>query len=134
MKDALSVISHATAKIVPELADEMEVSVSRMYEILGKDNPVPKSKRLIRAIGKLNKSGVRAVKADFNAMFDDILDDDETESEVTAQQLHKEAFEAVDALLSGKPPAEQAQELRELIAVAQQKLEGVLKFTGPKAA
>jgi hypothetical protein len=48
--------------------------------------------------------------------------------DVSIQQLHKEAFEAIDALLENKSHAECAAELRELIAVAQLKLEGVEKL------
>ena len=45
--------------------------------------------------------------------------------EVSAAQVHKEAFEAIDALLTDKPADEQKRELRELIAIAQQKIEGI---------
>jgi uncharacterized protein with ATP-grasp and redox domains len=126
MQDARSVITHATAKHVGELAQEMEVGLSRMYEILGKDNPYPKCKRLIRKIAKVNLAGVRPIKADMMALFDELLRDDDRD--VTAAELHKEAFEAVDAMLSGKSADEQIQELRELVAIAQLKISGIEKL------
>lgn len=129
MQDAHSVITHAAEGHVKAIAEEMEVSLGRMYEILGKDNPYPKAKRLIRVIGKFNRFGVREIRADLNAMFDDILDGGDEAREVTAANVHKEAFEAVDAMLQGKPAAEQVRELRELIAVAEMKIEGIERIT-----
>lgn len=128
MQDAHSVITHAAEGHVKAIAEEMEVSLGRMYEILGKDNPYPKAKRLIRVIGKFNTFGVREIRADLNAMFDDILGGSE-DRKVTAACVHKEAFEAVDAMLQGKPAAEQVRELRELIAVAEMKVEGIERIT-----
>lgn len=126
MQDAYSVITHATVGFVERLAAEREISLRRMYEILGKDNPYPKAKRLIREIGKLNPKGVREIRADMDAMFADILGGEDRE--VTAAELHKEAFEAVDAMLENKSAAEQLMELRELVAVAQMKIEGIEKI------
>lgn len=48
--------------------------------------------------------------------------------EVSAAQVHKEAFEAIDALLTDKPADEQKRELRELIAIAQQKIESIERW------
>ncbi len=127
MQDAHSVISDAAAGHVEDLAKEMEVGTRRMYEILGKDNPYPKAKRLIRNIGKFNKHGVRQIKADMMSMFADVLED--YFQDVTAIDLHKEAFEAVDAVLQGKSAADQLKELRELIAVAEQKIEGITRLS-----
>ncbi len=125
MMDSGSVVTHAVKGIVDKLADEMEVSLPRMYEILGKDCPVPKAKRLIRAIAKHSQPGARLIRADFNAMWEEILvPKDEA---VTAVDLHREAFEAVQACLEDKSPANQARELQELISVASQMLEGIEK-------
>lgn len=74
----------------------------------------------------MNPAGVRPIKADMDALFADLLADDA--AEVTAAELHKEAFEAVDAMLSGKPAGEQLKELRELIAVSQLKISGIEKL------
>ena len=120
--DSANVIAQATAGIVEPLADEMEVSIRRCYEILGKDNPIPKAKRLIRKIAHLNQNGARLIKADFDSMFAEILKP--ATGTLTAADLHKEAFEAIQAILHNKSKADRARELRELITVAQSMLEG----------
>lgn len=127
MQDAHSVITSAASGHVGDMAREMEVGDRRMYEILGKDNPYPKAKRLVRVIGKFNKQGVREIKADFNAMIDDVLGDD-VPRVPSVREIHKEAFDVIDAELEGKPPAEQKQQIRELIAVLNLKLEGIERF------
>jgi hypothetical protein len=48
--------------------------------------------------------------------------------EVSVVEVHKEAFEAIDALLTDKPADVQKRELRELIAIAQQKIEGIERW------
>ena len=131
MKDAASVIAEATDGIGTELAQEYEVSTARMYEILGKDNPYPKAKVLIRKIGRRDRSAdkhrVRLIKADMDAMFHEILG--ENPRVVTAADVHREAFQAIDAMLEDKPAAVQLKELRELIAVAQEKAAGIERLT-----
>jgi hypothetical protein len=133
MQDAHSVITFAAKGHVENMAAEMEVRPGRMYEMLGDQCVYPKAKRLIRVIGKFNPAGVRLIKADMDSMFDDILG---TESpSVTVAQVHKEAFEAIDAMLEDKPAAEQKKEILELMAVLGKKLEGIERFmTGPRAA
>jgi|GEM_PF-3220925 len=121
MRDAASVITQTTVKIADKLAVDLEVSLPRMYEILGRDNPYPKAKRLIRAIARHNPYGAALIKADLDAMFAQIAWPDR--ATVTVGDLHKEAFEAVDAMLNHKSKADQQKELRDLIAVAQMKLE-----------
>lgn len=121
MRDSRSVFTNAIKGIAADdLAAEMDVSLPRMYEILSKDNPHPREKKLIRAIGKFSKQGVRLIKADFDAMFSDILG--ESSSLSTAIDLHREAFEAVQAVLENKSDGDRAKELRELISVAQSML------------
>jgi hypothetical protein len=126
MMDAHSIITHATHGIAKELADDYEVSLSRMYEILGKDSPYPKAKRLIRKIARYNQDGARLIKADLDAFFAEILT---VIAEPTLEELHREAFEAVDSVLSGKPIAVQEKELIELLSICQQKLAGIHKRT-----
>lgn len=126
MLDAHSVITTATAGIVDKLAAHREISLRRMYEQLGDQCVYPKAKRLIRDIAAFNLHGTRLIKADLDALFTDILGDEDRE--VTAAELHKEAFEAVDAMLSGKSADNQIQELRELIAVAELKISGIEKL------
>lgn len=115
MMDSTSVISHATKGIVSELANDYEVTVQRMYEILGKDNPYPKVRKLIRSIARHNQEGARLIKADLDALFTDVLEDS---VKASLEDLHRESFEAVQALLADKPRAVKEAELRELIAIA----------------
>lgn len=123
MQDASSVISQAAKGCVERIAERREISLSRMYEILGKDNPYPKAKVLIRDIGEFNKEGVRLIRIDMLALFDEILDEDQRETPSTSR-LHKEAFEAIDAQLEGKPMSEQLAELRDLQAIVEQMIVG----------
>jgi hypothetical protein len=125
MQDAHSVITFAAKGHVENMAAEMEVRPGRMYEMLGDQCVYPKAKRLIRVIGKFNRAGVRLIQADLEAMFRDILGGDDEPADVTVAEIHKEAFDVVDSLLSGKPAAEQKQELRELIACAALKIEAI---------
>lgn len=55
------------------------------------------------------------------------------ECDVTAAQVHKEAFEAIDAMLTDKSPDEQKRELRELIVIAQMKIEGIERWEDRQA-
>lgn len=120
MLDATSVITHATHGIVKELAAEYDVSLARAYEMLGDQCVYRKTKRLIRAIARLNQSGARLIKADLDAMFLDILIE---KKRYTVADLHKEASDVVQAVLRNKSKADRKKELRELIAVAQAMLE-----------
>lgn len=126
MQDAHNVVTEATKGIIEDLAARREISLRRMYEQLGDQCVYPKAKRLIRDIAALNPHGARLIQADIDALFADILRDDETE--VTAVELHKEAFEAIDAVLQGKSGVDQVRELRELIAVAELKISGIEKL------
>jgi len=124
MQDSGNVIAAATKGIIDPLAKELDVSARRMYEMLGDQCVYPKSKRLIRAIAMHSQSGARLVKADLDAMFAEILTPNNT-SRLSAVDLHREAYEAVSALLENKPFAVKKSELRELIAIAQLMLEGM---------
>lgn len=122
MMDSTLVISQATHGIIKELATDYEVSLSRMYEILGKDNPYPKARRLIRKIARHNQEGARLIKADLDTLFMDVLHEEQAPS---LEALHKESFEAVQALLADKPKCVKEMELRELIAIASSMLSSV---------
>lgn len=119
MMDSHSVISEVTAGHVKELASEYDVTISRMYEMLGEQCNYPKTKKLIRKIAKVNPEGVWLIKADIDAMFLDLL---ESAGEVSVAELHKESTEAVQAELEGKSPSDRARELREAIATMQRQL------------
>lgn len=120
MRDSGCVIAQVVNGHGPKLAEILEVSVSRCYEILSTDNPYPKAKRLIRAIAQVNTEGCRLIKADLDAMFYDILGSDR---KACRDELRRESFEAVNAVYDNKPIAEQKQELREQIAAASKLLE-----------
>lgn len=122
MIDAANVIGIATHGIVKELAQDYEVSLSRMYEMLGDQCTYPKTKKLIRAIARRNQAGARLIKADLDAMFADILEEVE---EPSLEDMHKECYEAVDAILRNKPLATQRSEILELLDICQRKLEGI---------
>lgn len=117
MRNATDVIAQVVSGKGPELARILEVSESRCYEILSRDSPYPKTKRLIRAIAQVNLQGIRIIKADMDSMFADILG--ESSETTSAIDLHREAFEAVQAVLEHKSDGDRAKELRELISVAQ---------------
>lgn len=124
MRDSRSVITNSIKGIATEdLAFEMDVSTTRMYEILDRDNPYPKCKQLIKAIGKHSTKGARLIKADLDTLFSNILE--ESPEMTTAVDLHRESFEALQCILADKPDAMKAKELRELISVAQQLLAGL---------
>lgn len=128
MIDAANVIGIATQGIVKELAQDYEVSLARMYEMLGDQCTYPKSKKLIRAIAHRNQPGVRLIKADLDALFVDVLQEIE---EPSLEEIHREAFEAVDSILCDKPPATQRLELLELLTICQRKLEGIERKLQP---
>ena len=118
MRDSRSVITNSVKGVaVEDLALEMDVSTTRMYEILDSNNPYPKTKQLIKAIGKYSPKGARLIKADLDTLFGSILC--ESSETTTAVDLHREAFEAVQAVLEHKSDGDRARELRELISVAQ---------------
>ena len=117
MMDSSSVITTATQGIVEGLRKEYEVSTARIYQILGEDCSYPKTKKLIRRITRLSQSGGRLIKADLDAMWAEILQREGT-GRLTAADLHKEAFEAIQALLEDKSDVDKKRELRELIATA----------------
>lgn len=122
MQDPKSVITTAAKGLVRDLAEEFEVSESRMYEILSKDNPYPRTKRLIRAIGRVNPEGARAIKADLDAMFSQILNEVEP---VDLAAFHKETTEAFHAMLAGEPRDVQLKELREAGAKIEAAIEAI---------
>lgn len=127
MQDARSVITQVTRGFVHKLAKRREVSEARMYEILGKDNPYPKAKIMIRDIAEVNPSGIAVIRADLEAMFHE-LESTGSDREISAVELHKEAFEAIDAVLQGKSAADQLRELRELQAVVEMKINGIQRL------
>lgn len=122
MQDPISVISAAAKGHVHDLAQEFEVSDSRMYEILSTNNPYPRTKRLIRAIFRVNPEGARLIRADLDAMFGQMFGDG---AEVNIADIHREFAEALQAMLTGAPRADQLRELREAHALIQSAIERI---------
>lgn len=65
MQDSSSVIVQAADGHVKDLARIYDVSLPRMYEILGRDNPYPKAIRLTLAIAEVNPVGLLLIRDDF---------------------------------------------------------------------
>jgi hypothetical protein len=114
------VMALATDGVVKQLADELDVSLSRMYELLGKDNAYPKLLRIARPLGRLKPAGLRLLQADFNSFCESILSS--TQAPVSSAEIHKELSDVVQAHLAEKSAAEQRQELIEAVAVCQHRL------------
>jgi hypothetical protein len=127
MIDPTDVLAQAVGKHVKELATEMDVSLSRMYEILGRDNPYPRVKRIIRKIGHVNPEGVRIIRADLDAFFNSILGDDSA----TLAEFHKECSEAVSTALEGKPITDQIKETRDVVAIATKRVANLERCLAP---
>lgn len=125
MQDSKSVITTAAKPIVEELRKEYEVGTTRMYEILSTDNPYPKTKKLIRRIGRLNKEGARLIKADLDAMFCEILGEEFCEP--SDAELAKELCDVFHARLAGKSRADRLHECRQALAVLHREMAAIEK-------
>lgn len=119
MQDSTNVIVQAAQGYVDGLRQELDVTLTRMYEILGNDNPYPKVWRILRPLGRLNPAGLRSVQLDFNARCAAIL----TKPRCTTDaRLHKELNEAIQAALSKAPPCEQRTQIIEAMAELEARL------------
>jgi len=120
MRDSSSVTTQATDGITQNLAKVYEVSLSRMYEILSTDNPIPRSKRLIRAVSHCDRSPeklrVKLIKADLDALFSELLGD-QMSKEIDCALLHAELTDVIKARLEKKSKAERLKECREAVSV-----------------
>lgn len=121
MRDPNDIMALACDGVVKGLANELDISLKRTYELLGHDNPYPKLRRIARPLGHLKPAGLRLLQADFNAFCAEVLGD--SSSPVTTAQRHKELSEVVQAELEGKTAAEQRIELLQAVAVCQQRLD-----------
>jgi hypothetical protein len=119
MRSSSDVIAQVVNGRGPKLAEVLEVSVSRCYEILSTDSPYPKTKRLIRAIAQVNPEGIHLIKADMDALFEDLSGEC---TGIDTPELTRELFEAGQSVLEDKSKAEQIRELREGICAASKKL------------
>jgi hypothetical protein len=121
----------ATHGYVKGLADDLDVRLARMYELLSKDNPYPKLKRILGPLGRRNADGLRLVQADFNAWCDSVLSD--SAPAVSTAELHKELNEVIQAELDKKPTAVQRVEIRQAISLLVKRMDQ-LDSSGKTAA
>lgn len=106
---------------VGEIADELGITDKRIYEILGRDNPYPKTWRLLNPLGRIAPEQLRLVQADFNARCARILENNSTPS--TPSSVHKEFTEAMQAILDRAPKSDRKKEILEAIAELNKELE-----------
>lgn len=114
MRNSGCVIAQVVNGKGPKLAEVMELSVSRMYEILSTDNPYPKAKLLIRAIAQVDGCDIALIKADLDAMWHELLSGDISTGSI--KDCHRESSEGVQADLEELPIPEQLKEAREAMA------------------
>ena len=127
MLDSQSVITTATDGIIKELAFAYDCSLTRMYERLGNQSNYPKTKKLIRKIGAIDKERVRIIKADLDAMFYQILG--EGDCTVDVAEFHRETSEAIQSVLEGKPRNQQIKDFRDVAATSYKAI-GALEMEG----
>ncbi len=119
MQDSNDVIVQAADGFVKQLAGELDLSLARMYELLGKDNPYPKAWRILRAIGHHNPEGLRFIQSDFNRRCEALLNDLPSTS---VAQINKELHDVTQAELEQQPAARRRTEILEAIAILQARL------------
>ena len=128
MQDAKSVITEAAKGLGERIAEFWEVYPSRVFEILGKDNPYPKLRRLIRGIAAVTSGKDRArrlliIKVDFNAFIDDLISDGGKEKkEVETCILCDELYDVMRTKMAGLSPAERLKECREAVVIMQNEI------------
>lgn len=114
MRNSADVIAQVVNGHGPKLAEILEVSPSRCYEILSTDNPYPKTKRLIRSIAQVAGCDIGLIKADLDSMWQELLCDDVPNGSI--KDCHKQSSEGVQADLEELPLPEQLKEAREAMA------------------
>lgn len=115
MQNIHSAITQAVKGIGEQLAEIYGVSVARLYQILEADY-YGKTRRLIRAIAAVDRERVRIIKADLDALFDELLSPARV-AEVNAADLHAELNDVIHAKLKGLPRADRLRECREAVAI-----------------
>jgi hypothetical protein len=131
MMDANEVISEAVNGHVKQLAQELEVSKSRVYEMLGTQCVYSKCKRLIRAIAKVNPDGVQLIHADLMALFAELAGLD-TATILTDAQMSQELHDPFQARLEHRPKAERLSECRQAIVVLAKEIAEIEKEDKPQ--
>jgi hypothetical protein len=130
MIDANEVISEAVNGHVKQLAQEMEVSLSRCYEMLGAQCVYGKCKRLIRTISRVNPEGAQLVKADMLALFAE-LDGSDVRS-VSDAEMSRELHDPLQARLDHIPDAERLSVCRQAIVVLAKEIAEIEKHHEPR--
>lgn len=97
------------------IAQDLDVSLARMYELLGKDNPYSKQWRILAAIARRNPDGLRLLRADFNSRCDALLC--ELSTPVTTAEMHRELSEVIQADLARKPAEVQRKEILQAVSI-----------------
>ena len=121
MQNPNSVMTTGFEGHIGDVADELGISDKRIYEILGRDNPYPKTWRLLNPLGRIAPERLRLVQVDFNARVARILDPVSAPS--TPASLHKEVSEAVTAILAKIPKADRKVEIMQAMAELQKELD-----------
>lgn len=111
MQNSNSIITLAVEGIGVKLAELYDLSVARLYQILEADH-YGKTKRLIRFIAAIDKSRIRLIKADLDALFSELLGQDKT-VEVDCAYLHGELSDVIQAKLKKLAPSERLRECLE---------------------
>jgi hypothetical protein len=119
MKDSNDVIVQAADGFTKQLADDLDISLARMYELLGRDNPYPKAWRILRSIARHNPDGLRLIQSDFNHRCEALLQDQPATS---VARINKELHDVTQSELEQKPPAERRTEILQAIAILQARL------------
>lgn len=105
--------------LVNEVCIELGITDKRVYELLGKDNPYPKTWRLLTPLGRLDYERLLLVQADFNARVARLGPNGNLPC---TSRLHKELTEAMQAVLDKAPKIDRKCQILEAIAELQKQL------------
>lgn len=119
MQDSNDVIVQAADGYAKLLAEDLDVSLSRVYELLGRDNPYPKAWRILRAIGRRNPDGLRFIQSDFNRRCEAVLTNLPL---TTLAEVNKELQDVTQSELEQTPVEKRKTEILEAIAILQARL------------
>jgi len=119
MQDPNDVIVQAADGFVKDVAEELDITLSRTYELLGKDNPYPKTWRILRAIGRKNPDGLRLIQSDFNRRCEALLSDLPI---TTVARVNKELHDVTQSELENMSTAQRRTEILQAITVLQSRL------------
>lgn len=122
MQDSSSVIVQAADGFARDLARRYDVSLPRMYEILGRDNPYPKAIRLALAIGAVNPAGLLLIRDDFVRRCESVEVETPT---ITLPELNGALHDVPQSILENKSPGDRKREILEAISALYRELHQV---------